>query len=260
MSTPWSASTCANSMRPARACPSRRRGNCASRSLAHLDEALPPGATTEAEVLDELGRLGSPALARRRRGRPGPAPAPAAAAQPARPRPLVGVGRARGTHPRARHGGGLPHLDEQRRAADRQRGIGWLYPADQARAVRTTAGDEHGRPRSLPARSAPGHPVQSVVNDSDWTQVIVGADPRWSFVTFSDVRVRLRADRTSTGRRPITGTRSYVVSRRHTRRTRSACCRCSGHRRMPRQRRRDTSSTDIHAPGPRRRWSPGPRT
>ena len=74
--------------------------------IAHLDEALPPGAAA-AEVQAELTRLGPPRSLAADAAGPGWRPVAAAAAQPARPRPLVGVGRARGPHPRARHRGGL---------------------------------------------------------------------------------------------------------------------------------------------------------
>jgi hypothetical protein len=58
--------------------------------------------------------------------------------------------------------------------------IGWLYPADRSAAVVTTAGDE--TQTAVPYRF--GHQqgiVAELVNDSDWTQRIVGVAPDWGF-------------------------------------------------------------------------------
>jgi hypothetical protein len=175
---------------------------------AHLDEALAPDAT-DAEVQAELARLGSPrSLA-------------AAAAGPVRPagwrrlRNWLGHVRwwvwaaiavlvpALGTWP-----GFLISMNSA--APLYVVGTGWLYPADQARAVSTTAGTNMAT--TVPTRHGQRQGIQfSVVNNSDWTQVILGADPRWGLLIFSDVQVDVESGpHLNQVGDPITGGKSYV--------------------------------------------------
>ena len=89
-------------------------------------------------------------------------------------------------------------------------GTGWLYPADRARAISTTAGTNMAT--TVPTRHGQRQGILiSVVNNSDWTQVILGADPRWSLISFSDVQVDVESGpHLNQVGDPITGTRSYV--------------------------------------------------
>jgi hypothetical protein len=160
--------------------------------LTHLDEALPPGATTE-QVIDELGRLGSPrALA-------------AAAAGPG-PRPLRRRLRNRLGHvrwwvwaalavliPALGTGAGFFISMENAAPLIASGAIGWLYPADQARAVETTAGDV--TQTAVPYRFGQRQGiVVSLVNESDWTQQIVGVGPHFTFGSYpGETRVSVQS-------------------------------------------------------------------
>ena len=58
--------------------------------------------------------------------------------------------------------------------------IGWLYPADQAAAVITTAGGE--TQTAVPYRFGQQQGITvDLVNDSDWTQQVVAVGPDWGF-------------------------------------------------------------------------------
>lgn len=149
---------------------------------AHLDEALPPGASDD-EVGAELTRLGTPrSLA-------------ADAAGPARRPVLV---RLRNRLGRVRWWTwaaiavlvaaivtGAGYLISVNTAAPLVASgeIGWLYPVDQAAAVETSADDV--TQTTVPYRFGQRQGiVVSLVNESDWTQEIVGVGPRWGFGSF----------------------------------------------------------------------------
>jgi len=153
---------------------------------AHLDEALPPDAT-DAEVRAELARLGHPYSLAAEVAGPG--------WQPIARRLRNWLGHVRWwvwatlavLVPALGTGAGL--LISMNSAAPLYVvGNGWLYPADQARAVDTTAG--LARATTVPTRHGQRQGIEfSVVNNSDWTQVILGVDPRWNLITFSDIQV-----------------------------------------------------------------------
>ena len=153
---------------------------------AHLDEALPPGAT-DFEVQDELDRLGRPLSLVAEVAGPNGQP------MGRRLRNLLG-------HVRwwvwaalailvLMVGTGAGFLDSMKGAATLNViGSGWLYPVDTARAVNTTAAGSSQT--TVPVRSGQRQGILlEVVNNSDWTQVILGADPRWYFYAFTDVQV-----------------------------------------------------------------------
>lgn len=111
---------------------------------AHLDEALPPGATPE-QVRDEIDRLGSPrSLA-------------AAAAGPA-PRPLAARLRVR---------------------LARIRWWTWVSVA-AAIAVTGSALSYFGQEQGI---------LVSIINNTDWTQTVLGVGPRWSPFTWQPIQV-----------------------------------------------------------------------
>lgn len=153
---------------------------------AHLDEALPPGATDD-EMLAELGRLGSAhSLA-------------AAAAGPGR-QPFTRVLRNLLGHVSwwvwavvallvAMAGTGVGFLVSMRNAYPLSViSSGWLYPVDRdsatsqtaANITQTTVSPRYGQRQGI---------LLQVVNNSDWTQVILGVDPRWNAISVSDVQV-----------------------------------------------------------------------
>ncbi len=175
---------------------------------AHLDEALPPGAA-EADVRAELVRLGPPRSLAADAAGPG--------WRPIARRLRHQLGRVRWwvwamiavLVPALGTGAGF--LISMNSAAPLYViGNGWLYPADQAVAVSTTAGTTTAT--TVPTRHGQRQGIVfSVVNSSDWTQVILGADPRWGFVIFSDVQVEVESGpHLNRVGDPITGTRSYV--------------------------------------------------
>jgi hypothetical protein len=145
----------------------------------HLDEALPPDASV-AEICAELDQLGSAHSVA------------AAAGGPARP-PVTR--RLRNRLDRIRWwtwtaiavlvsvlGTGAGYLVSVETAAPLVASgeIGWLYPADQAAAVETTAGAV--TQTAVPYRFGQRQGILvSLVNASDWTQEIVGVGPRWTF-------------------------------------------------------------------------------
>jgi hypothetical protein len=143
--------------------------------IAHLDEALPPGATDD-EVAAELARLGAPA---------------ALAAEAAGPVPRSPGARLRNRLSRLRWwtwtsiatvvvvlAAGLAYVIAVQTAAPLlQDGLsGWWYPQDAARVVITRT--INGTQMSVPERF---HQQQGFVigidNESDWTQTIEGVDP-----------------------------------------------------------------------------------
>jgi len=153
---------------------------------AHLDEVLTPG-SSDAEVRAELIRLGSPRYLA------------ATAAVPSR-FPVL-----RNLRNRARRvrwwvwaaiavlvpalGTGAGFLISMKSATPLNViGTGWLYPADQARALSTTA--DGVTQTTVPIRSGQRQGIElGVLNNSDWTQVILGVDPRWTFGTFEQAQV-----------------------------------------------------------------------
>jgi hypothetical protein len=145
---------------------------------AHLDEALPPGATPE-QVRDEIGRLGTPrSLA-------------AAAAGPA-PRSLAARLRVRLARVRWRTwvsvtvaivlaGSALSYALLALNAAPLVQSLetGWYYPQDQARSVMTQAGVD--TQYTIPYRFGQEQGILvSIINNSDWTQTVLGTGPHWS--------------------------------------------------------------------------------
>ena len=154
---------------------------------AHLDEALPPGATSE-QVRDEIGRLGRPrSLA-------------AAAAGPAS-RTLAARLRVRLARVRWRTwvlvaaltgvvGSAVAYTLLALNAAPLTQGFetGWYYPQDQARSVVTQAGD--ATQYTVPDRFGQEQGiVVGIVNDSDWTQTVLGVGPHWSPFTSQPILV-----------------------------------------------------------------------
>jgi len=154
---------------------------------AHLDEALPPGATPE-QVRDEIDRLGSPrSLA-------------AAAAGPA-PRPLAARLRVRLARIRwwtwvsvaaaiAVTGSALSYTLLALNAAPLVQSLetAWYYPQDQARSVMTQAGVDTQYTVSYRFGQEQGILV-SIINNSDWTQTVLGVGPRWSPFTWQPIQV-----------------------------------------------------------------------
>jgi hypothetical protein len=157
---------------------------------AHLEEALSPGASI-AEVTAELARLGPPrSLA-------------AAAAGPSR---FLVLRKLRNRARRVRWwvwtaiavvvtalGTGAGFLISMNSTTPLYvLGTGWLYPADQAHAVDTSAGLI--RQTTVPVRSGQRQGITfGVWNGSDWTQVILGTDPRWYEFGFTDIQVTVQS-------------------------------------------------------------------
>jgi hypothetical protein len=166
--------------------PAARARELREQITAHLDEALPPGAT-DLEVQDELDRLGPPRALVAEVAGPG--------GQPVTRRLRNWLGRVRWWVWAAfailvlMVGTGAGFLDSMKSAATPNViGSGWLYPVDTARAIDTTAGGSSQT--TVPVRSGQRQGILlQVVNNSDWTQVILGADPRWYVVTFTGVQV-----------------------------------------------------------------------
>jgi len=158
--------------------------------VAHLDEALPPGAS-EAEVSAELRRLGTPrSLA-------------AAAVVPSR---FVMLRKLRNRVRRVRWwvwatvavlvpalGTGAGFLVSMKTATPLYvLGTGWLYPVDQAHAVETSAAGSSQT--TVPIRSGQRQGILfGVWNGSDWTTQIVGTDPLWYFDGFVDVQISVQS-------------------------------------------------------------------
>ena len=154
--------------------------------IAHLDEALPPGAT-DIEVQDELDLLGRPRSLVAEAAGPGWRPVARAL------RNSLGVVRwwvwAALAILIAALGTGAGFLESMKTAAPLEViGTGWLYPADQARAVETTAAGTNQT--TVPVRSGQRQGIEFAVwNNSDWTQVVLGTDPNWYYDAFTDVQV-----------------------------------------------------------------------
>jgi hypothetical protein len=152
----------------------------------HLDEALPPGAS-DAEVRAELARLGSPkALA-------------AAAAGPDR-RPFLRRLRNRLGHVRwwtwvsaavviAVVGSWLTYVLLALNATPLSQSFvtAWYYPQDQKLSVMTQAGE--ATQYTVPERfSQEQGLLVDLVNDSDWTQTVIGIGPHFSPFTFQPIQ------------------------------------------------------------------------
>ena len=142
--------------------------------IAHLDEALPPGAS-DAEVTAELGKLGAP---------------PTLAAEAAGPGPRSGARRLGRRLSRVRWWtwaiigtalaaitAGVVYLTLAETAEPLGQGdlSAWWFPQDRARQVyteaagvtQTTVLERYGQEQGF---------VVGISNDSDWTQTIVGLD------------------------------------------------------------------------------------
>jgi hypothetical protein len=154
---------------------------------AHLAEALPPDATQK-QVSEVIGRLGTPrSLA-------------VAAAGPA-PRSLPARLRVRLTRVRWRTwvsaaaivalaGSGLSYALLALNAAPLVQSLetGWYYPQDQARSVMTQAGVD--TQYTVPYRFGQEQGILvSIINNSDWTQTVLGVGPRWSPFTWQPIQV-----------------------------------------------------------------------
>jgi hypothetical protein len=178
---------------------------------AHLDEALPPGATDE-QVRDEIGKLGSPRSL------------VAAAAGPASRSPATRL-RVRLTRVRwwtwaviavlvPALGTGTGVLISMNTAAPlvASGASGWLYPADVNVQVETTA--DTVMQTAVPYRFGQRQGILvELVNESDWTQQIVGIGPRWTFGSLpgtAQVSVESGPDLNVAGT-PATGTRSHFA-------------------------------------------------
>jgi hypothetical protein len=153
---------------------------------AHLDEALPPDATQE-QVRDVIGRLGTPrSLA-------------VAAAGPA-PRSLPARLRVRLTRVRWRTwvsaaaivalaGSGLAYALLALNATPLSQSFvtGWYYPQDQKLSVMTQAGAD--TQYTVPERFGQEQGLLvDLVNDSDWTQTVLGIGPHFSPFTFQPIQ------------------------------------------------------------------------
>jgi hypothetical protein len=157
------------------ALPAGQAGELREQIIAHLDEALPPGATDD-EVAAELVRLGAPA---------------ALAADAAGPVPRSAGARLRSRLRRLRWwtwtsiaavvvalAAALTYVIAAQTAAPLSQGgiSAWWYPQDANRGTITTT--INGTQMSVPERF---HQQQGFVigiyNESDWTQTIEGIDP-----------------------------------------------------------------------------------
>jgi hypothetical protein len=164
--------------------PAARARELREQIAAHLDEALPPAAT-DAEVQTELARLGRPrSLA-------------AEAAGPGWP-PLARRLRNWLGHVRwwtwvalvlvvAGAGTGAGILISMQTAAPliQDSTFGWYFPQDQVREVMTTAGDTTQLTIPQRYRQEQGFFI-NVVNESDWTQTILGVAQPLGFYPFSN--------------------------------------------------------------------------
>jgi len=143
---------------------------------AHLDEALPPGATDE-QVKAELGKLGAPrTLAAEAAG-----PRPRSTAQ----RLLRRLSRIRwwawtliATGAAVIISAGVPLILMQSAEPLNQDGglSGWWFDQDSVRSVTTQAGAVVQWTAPERYRQRQGF-VVSISNDSDWTQTILGPEP-----------------------------------------------------------------------------------
>lgn len=178
--------------------------------VAHLDEALSPDASV-AEIIEELGQLGSPGSI-----------AAAAGASPAR---LPITRRLRNRLGRVRWwtwtaiavlvpalGIGAGFLISMNSAAPlTAQSVGWLYPADQARAVETTA--DAITQTTVPIRTGQQQGLELLLlNTSDWTQVILGPAANWQPLSSTpwQVTVQTGPDLNQLGT-VLSGGSSYVL-------------------------------------------------
>jgi hypothetical protein len=160
--------------------PAARARELHEQIAAHLDEALPPGATVD-EVSVELDRLGAVRALVAEAVGPGRVPARRKLRHRlgrvrwwTRAVIVVVAGAATGT-------GFLVSVNAAAPLTDL--GSGWLYPADQARTVESSA--DSVTQTTAPYRFGQRQGLQLIlVNASDWTQEIVGAAD--SFRPFSD--------------------------------------------------------------------------
>ena len=174
----------------------------------HLDEALPPGATQE-QVRDEIGRLGRP------RSLAAAAAGPVARSLAARVR--VRLARVRWWTwlsvavlvPALGTGTGFLISMNSASALVASGESGWLYPADRDVEVETTA--DTVMQTAVPYRFGQRQGILvNLVNESDWTQQIVGIGPRWTFGSLpgtAQVSVESGPDLNVVGT-PAAGTRS----------------------------------------------------
>jgi hypothetical protein len=155
--------------------PAARADELREQIIAHLEEALPPGAI-DGEVRDELARLGLPAVLAAEAAEPGPRSAAVRLRRRlARLRWQAWTSIAAGLTLLA--AAGTYALAVTSAAPLQLGGLEFLlYPQDAARAVMTTAGDVTQITMSERFGQRQGF-VVAVVNDSDWTQTVVGVDP-----------------------------------------------------------------------------------
>jgi hypothetical protein len=175
---------------------------------AHLDEALPPGATHE-QVRDEIDRLGNP------RTLAAAAAGPASRSLAARAR--VRLARVRWWTwvalavlvPALGTGTGFLISMNSAPALIASGASGWLYPADWHVQVETTA--DAVMQTAVPYRFGQRQGILvELVNESDWTQQIIGIGPRWTFGSLpgtAQVSVETGPDLNVVGT-PAAGTRS----------------------------------------------------
>jgi HAAS len=152
--------------------PAERARELREQIAAHLDEALPPGATDD-EIRSELARLGAPKTLA----------ADAAGPRPASRRLLTRLSRVRwwvwtlvaGILAAAVTAAVFLSLMLSAEPLGQSLLSAWWFPQDRARQVYTTAaGIEQD---TVPERYGQQQGfVVTVVNDSDWTQTILGPD------------------------------------------------------------------------------------
>ena len=162
----------------------------------HLEDALPPDAP-DADVKAELTRLGTPrSLAAEAAGI---TPARFPHLQPALRKVRRRVGRVRWWTwaviavlvPALGTGAGFL-ISMETAPPLNVLGTGWLYPADQAKAVDAQVDGATGlvSQTTVPIRSGQRQGIAlGVWNNSDWTQQIRGTDPGWDGGFFTDVVV-----------------------------------------------------------------------
>jgi hypothetical protein len=152
---------------------------------AHLEEALPPGAT-DAEVRDELARLGRPRSLAAEAAGPG--------WQPVARRLRNWLGHVRWwvwaalalLVAMASTGAGVLISMNSAAPLMQDSTFGWYFPQDQGHDVETQAGDTTQLTLPQRYRQEQGFFI-NIVNDSDWTQTVLGASqPFFPFFPFSN--------------------------------------------------------------------------
>lgn len=175
---------------------------------AHLDEALPPGAT-EAAVRAELTRLGRPRSLAVEAASPGQHPVLRKLGNRLR-RVRRWVWAATGLLTLA-IGAGIGFLISMDTAASLySSGAGWLYPVDQAHAVETSA--DAITQTTVPVRAGQRQGIVIFVwNPSDWTQVILGPGSHWQPFSIQPIQVTVQTgpDLNAAGN-ALSGGSSYV--------------------------------------------------